>query len=146
MTTLDARGAYLVGRTFLAMIADDVPDAVGGLTLGADPIIGAMIALAGLEDMPLKGFIVRKEAKGHGTQSLVEGSLAAGERVVVVEDVVTTGGSSLQAIAAVKAMGCEVRKVLAVVDREEGGREALKKEGYPLEAVFTARELMAAVK
>lgn len=68
MTTLDARGAYLVGRTFLAMVADDVPDAVGGLTLGADPIVGAMIALAGLEDLPLKGFIVRKEAKGHGTQ------------------------------------------------------------------------------
>ncbi|HXV15036.1 MAG TPA: orotate phosphoribosyltransferase [Candidatus Krumholzibacteria bacterium] len=146
MTTLDARGAYLVGRTFLAMVADDVPDAVGGLTLGADPIVGAMIALAGLEDLPLKGFIVRKEAKGHGTQSLVEGSLSKGERVVIVEDVVTTGGSSLQAIAAVKALGCEVRKVLAVVDREEGGREALKQEGLVLEAVFTARELMAAVK
>ena len=146
MTTLDARGAYLVGRTFLAMLADDVPDAVGGLTLGADPIVGAMIALAGLEDLPLRGFIVRKEAKGHGTQSLIEGSLKQGERVVIVEDVVTTGGSSMQAIAAVKAIGCDVRKVLAVVDREEGGREALKGQGYPLEAVFTARELMAAAK
>lgn len=146
MTTLDARGAYLVGRTFLAMLADDVPDAVGGLTLGADPIVGAMIALAGLEDLPLRGFIVRKEAKGHGTQSLIEGSLKQGERVVIVEDVVTTGGSSMQAIAAVKAIGCDVRKVLAVVDREEGGREALKEQGYPLEAVFTARELMAAAK
>jgi orotate phosphoribosyltransferase len=144
MTTLDARGAYLIGRTFLAMLADDVPDAVGGLTLGADPIVGSMIALAGLEDLPLKGFIVRKEAKGHGTQSLVEGALAKGERVVIIEDVVTTGGSAMQAIAAVKAVGCDVRKVIAVVDREEGGREALKKEGYPLEAVFTARELMAA--
>jgi len=144
MTTLDARGAYLVGRTFLAMLADDVPDAVGGLTLGADPIVGAMIALAGLEDLPLRGFIVRKEAKGHGTQSLIEGTLSKGDRVVIVEDVVTTGGSSLQAITAVKAVGCDVRKVLAVVDREEGGREALKEQGYPLEAVFTARELMAA--
>ena len=146
MTTLDARGAYLVARTLLAMIADDVPDAVGGLTVGADPIVGAMIALAGLEDLPLKGFIVRKEAKGHGTQSLIEGSLAAGERVVIIEDVVTTGGSALQAIAAVKAAGCDVRKVLAMVDREEGGRDALKKEGYALETVFTARELMAAAK
>jgi orotate phosphoribosyltransferase len=141
MTTLDARGAYLVGRTFLAMIADDVPDAVGGLTLGADPIVGAMLSLAGLEDLPLRGFIVRKEAKGHGTQSLVEGSLRKGDRVVVVEDVVTTGGSSMQAIAAVTALGCEVRKVLAVVDREEGGREALLKAGYALDAIFTAREL-----
>lgn len=145
LTTLDARGAYLVGRTFLAMLADDVPDAVGGLTLGADPIVGAMIALAGLEDTPLKGFIVRKEAKGHGTQSLIEGALSTGERVVIVEDVVTTGGSSLQAIAAVKAVGCEVRKVIAIVDREEGGRDALGKEGCALEAVFTARELLAAV-
>jgi orotate phosphoribosyltransferase len=133
-----------VGRTFLAMLADDVPDAVGGLTLGADPIVGSMIALAGLEDLPLRGFIVRKEAKGHGTQSLIEGTLSKGDRVVIVEDVVTTGGSSLQAITAVKAIGCDVRKVLAVVDREEGGREALKEQGYPLEAVFTARELMAA--
>lgn len=146
MTTLDARGAYLVGRTFLAMVADDVPDAVGGLTLGADPIVGSMIALAGLEDLPLKGFIVRKEAKGHGTQSLVEGPLSPENRVVVIEDVVTTGGSALQAIAAVKAIGCEVRKVLAVVDREEGGRDALKKEGYALEAIFTAHELMTASK
>jgi orotate phosphoribosyltransferase len=146
MTTLDARGAYLVGRTFLAMVADDVPDAVGGLTLGADPIVGAMIALAGLEDLPLKGFIVRKEAKGHGTRSQVEGPLEKGDRVVIVEDVVTTGGSSLQAIAAVAAMGCEVKKVLAVVDREEGGREALRKEGFALEAIFTARELAGAAK
>ncbi len=146
MTTLDARGAYLIGRTMLAMVADDAPDAVGGLTLGADPIVGAMIALAGLEDLPLKGFIVRKEAKGHGTQSLIEGAIAQGERVVIIEDVVTTGGSALQAIAAVKAAGGDVRKVIAVVDREEGGREALKQEGYPLEAIFTARELMMASK
>lgn len=76
----------------------------------------------------------------------MEGSLSSGDRVVIIEDVVTTGGSSLQAIAAVKSMGVDVRKVLAVVDREEGGREAIKKEGYALEAIFTARELMAATK
>ncbi|MDH3198963.1 MAG: orotate phosphoribosyltransferase [Candidatus Krumholzibacteria bacterium] len=144
LTTLDARGAYLVGRVFLAMVADDVPDAVGGLTLGADPIVGAMIALAGLEDLPLKGFIVRKASKEHGTKSQVEGPLADGDRVVVVEDVVTTGGSSLVAIEAVQAMGCRVKKVLAVVDREEGGRENLGARGIALEAIFTARELLAA--
>lgn len=144
LTTLDARGAYLVGRMFLAMMADDVPDAVGGLTLGADPIIGAMLSLAGLEDLPLRGFIVRKAAKEHGTKSLVEGALREGDRVVIVEDVVTTGGSSLQAIAAVKALGCDVRRVLAVVDREEGGRAALADEGCRLEAIFTANELLAA--
>ncbi len=146
MTTLDARGAYLVARTFLAMIADDVPHAVGGLTLGADPIVGAMLSLAGLEDLPLRGFIVRKQSKDHGTRSLVEGTLHEGDRAVIVEDVVTTGGSSLQAIAAVRAMGCEVRRVVAVVDREEGGKAALEAEGCRLEAIFTANELLAATK
>jgi orotate phosphoribosyltransferase len=146
MTTLDARGAYLVGRMFLAMMADDVPHAVGGLTLGADPIVGAMLSLAGLEDLPLRGFIVRKQAKDHGTKSLVEGAVREGERVVIVEDVVTTGGSSLQAIAAVRAMGCDVRRVLAMVDREEGGKAALAAEGCRLESIFTASELLAAAQ
>ena len=143
LSTLDARGAYLVARTFLAMIADDVPDAVGGLTLGADPIIGSMLALAGMEDLRLKGFIVRKAAKDHGTKSQVEGPLAGGEKVVIIEDVVTTGGSSMKAVEAVKEMGCDVRRVLAIVDREEGGKENLAREGYRLESIFTARELLA---
>lgn len=143
LTTLDARGAYLVARVFLAMIGDDVPRGVGGLTLGADPIVGSMLALAGMEDLELKGFIVRKAAKEHGTKSRVEGPLAAGDSVVVIEDVVTTGGSALQAIEAVEEMGCEVRRVLAVVDREEGGRENLEARGYTLESIFTAKELLA---
>lgn len=142
--TLDARGAYLAGRLLLALIRDDVPEAIGGLTLGADPIVGAMLALAGLEDLELRGFIVRKEAKDHGTRSLIEGSLAEGDRVVVVEDVITTGSSSLRAIAAVEEIGCRVVKVLAIVDRKEGAREALAQEGYQLEALFTSDELLAA--
>ncbi len=146
MTTLDARGAYLVARTFLAMIADDVPDAVGGLTLGADPIIGAMLALAGLEDLSLRGCIVRKQSKDHGTKSLVEGTLGEGDRVIIVEDVVTTGGSSLEAIRAVRAMGCTVNRVIAIVDREEGGKAALSEAGCTLEAIFTANELIAAAR
>jgi orotate phosphoribosyltransferase len=144
LTTLDARGAYLVARTFLAMIADDVPDAVGGLTLGADPIVGSMLSLAGLEDMAVRGFIVRKQSKDHGTKSLVEGPLREGDRVVVIEDVVTTGGSSMQAVEAVRASGCEVRRVLAIVDREEGGRQNLAEAGLSLEAIFTASELLKA--
>lgn len=143
LSTLDARGAYLVARTFLAMIADDVPDAIGGLTLGADPIVGSMLSLAGLEDLELKGFIVRKATKEHGTKSLVEGPLAAGDRVVIIEDVVTTGGSSLKAIRAVEEADCRVTRVLAMVDREEGGKENLSAEGYRLESIFTARELLA---
>jgi orotate phosphoribosyltransferase len=143
LSTLDARGAYLVARTFLAMLTDDVPDAIGGLTLGADPIIGSMLSLAGLEDLQLKGFIVRKEAKGHGTKSQVEGPLTGDEEVVIIEDVVTTGGSSMIAIKALESAGCKVKRVLAVVDREEGGKDNLAAEGYHLESIFTASELLA---
>lgn len=142
LTTLDGRGAYLVARIFLAMLADDVPDAVGGLTLGADPVVGAMLGLAGLEDLDLKGFIVRKEAKGHGTKSQIEGPLEEGDRVVIIEDVVTTGGSSLKAISAVRELGCDVQRVFAIVDREQGGRDNLAADGCRLESIFTARELL----
>lgn len=143
-TTLDARGGFLVARVFLAMLADDVPDAVGGLTLGADPIVGSMLALAGMEDLPLKGFIVRKEAKGHGTQSLVEGDVGEGDRAVIIEDVLTTGSSSLKAIQAVRDAGCTVDRVLAVVDREQGARANLKEAGCRMEAIFSINELLRA--
>lgn len=144
LSTLNSRGAFLAARIFLIMLSDDVPDAVGGLTLGADPIVGSMLALAGMEDLSLKGFIVRKATKDHGTKSLVEGPLSKGDRVVVIEDVVTTGSSALKAIEAVRDMDCEVSKVLAVVDREQGGRENLRKAGCRLESVFTADELLNA--
>ncbi len=143
LSTLDARGAYLVARTFLAMIADDVPDAIGGLTLGADPIVGSILALAGIEDLKLKGFIVRKATKDHGTKSLVEGPLSGDEKVVIIEDVVTTGGSSMKAIQAVEELGCRVTRVLTVVDREQGGTKNLGEKGYRLESIFTAKELLA---
>lgn len=145
-TTLESRGAYLTARVFLAMIGDDVPDAIGGLTLGADPIVGSMLTLAGMEDLQLNGFIVRKKAKDHGTKSLIEGPVKEGDKVVIIEDVVTTGGSSMEAIDALKSLGCDIRKVLAIVDREEGGRANLLEAGYRLESIFTARELLAAAK
>jgi len=146
LTTLDGRGAYLIARVFMAMIADDVPDAVGGLTLGADPIVGAMLSMAGMEDLPLKGFIVRKASKDHGTKSLIEGPLGEGDRAVIIEDVVTTGGSALEAVDAVEALGCEVKRVVAVVDREEGGQANLEARGLRLESIFTASELLAAAE
>jgi orotate phosphoribosyltransferase len=142
LCSLDARGAYYIARIFLAMIGDDVPDAVGGLSLGADPIVGAMLALAGLEDLALKGFIVRKSPKDHGTKSLVEGPVTGDERVVIIEDVITTGGSSLQAIKAVEECGCTVTRVLAVVDREQGAAEKLREHGYGLETIFAAKDLL----
>jgi orotate phosphoribosyltransferase len=143
-TTLSSRGAYLVARIFLAMLSDDVPDAVGGLTLGADPIVGAMLTLAGMEDLDLKGLIVRKESKGHGTQSLIEGPMAKGDRVVVIEDVVTTGGSSTKAIEAVRAAGGKVSRVLTIVDREQGGKENLRAMDCRLESIFSIGELLKA--
>ena len=143
-TTLDSRGGFLVAKVFLAMIADDVPDAIAGLTMGADPIIGSMLTLAGMEDLPLKGLIVRKEPKAHGTQSLVEGTVADGNRVVIIEDVLTTGSSSIKAIDAVRDLGCSVDRVLAIVDREQGAKANLKEAGCRMEAIFSIDELLRA--
>jgi len=145
-TTLDAEGADLTARLLFGRIQSlkQKVDSVGGLTLGADPMTAALIVRSWLEGAPLRGFIVRKEAKGHGRGRLIEGNLQKGDAVVILEDVVTTGGSALQAIAAAEAEGAKVIEVMALVDREEGGREALQAKGYPLFALFTAGELKAA--
>src|SRR3954471_13194890 len=120
--TLSAEGAALIGAGVLDLLADR-PEvaAVGGLTLGADPIVGATLAVAAARGLDhWRGFLVRKEAKGHGTGKLIEGPLEPGSAVVVVDDVATTGGSSLQAVDAVEAFGCRVARVVAVLDRLEG--------------------------
>jgi orotate phosphoribosyltransferase len=139
--TLDSRGANLIAAGILERIADAWPDAVGGMAVGADPITGAVITLAGQGPRPLRGFIVRKEAKAHGKGRDVEGPVKAGDRVVIVEDVVTTGGSSLLAIEKVEAAGMIVDKVVAIVDRLEGGAEAFANRGYKLETLLTIRDL-----
>lgn len=139
--TLDSRGARLVGEGMLDLLGDDWPDAVGGMAIGADPITGAIITLAGLRDRRLKGFIVRKEAKSHGTGRLVEGPVQPGESAVIVEDVVTTGGSSLQAIERVREFGLQVREVLAIVDRLEGGAETFARNGIRFRSLLTIRDL-----
>lgn len=146
LTTLDPFASPAIAKLFLAEAKALGATAVGGLTLGADPIIGAMVALGESISYPIKGFIVRKAAKGHGTGKLIEGNLDKIDKVVVVEDVVTTGGSAILAIDAVKEMGADVVGVLAVVDREEGGREAIEKLGLPLKALFTADELKREAK
>lgn len=138
--TLDATGARLIGEAMLDLIAGDLPQAVGGMSLGADPIVGAIITTAGLRGLPLKGFLVRKEAKSHGTGKFVEGPVTSGDRVVIVEDVVTTGGSSLLAIERAEAVGLKVEKVLAIIDRLEGGREAFAARGYELQTLLTVRD------
>jgi orotate phosphoribosyltransferase len=119
--TLHPRGAKLIGRLVLEKIRGLKVHAVGGLTLGADPITGAVVTLG---DIP--GFIVRKKEKEHGTRQKIEGIIEPGWNVVIVEDVATTGASALQAIEAVESIGAKVVKVIAVVDREEGAKDALK--------------------
>lgn len=142
-TTMSAEGMVLIGRLGLAAIRLAGWDArsVGGLTMGADPVSYA-IAAASFTDPPLlDAFSVRKEAKGHGTKRRIEGNYHPGWHVVVVEDVITSGGSALQAAEAVEAEGGRVAGVLAVVDREQGGRQAIASRGYPVETLVTASEL-----
>lgn len=143
-TSLHPRGAYLLGRLLLEKIPlFGKVDAVGGPTLGADPLATAVALVSSLEGKPLPGFIVRKEPKGHGTRRWIEGkkNLADGCSVVVVEDVVTTGGSGLSAVDKILEEGYAVAGLLAVVDREEGAREAIEARGYKFESLFTKTEI-----
>lgn len=145
LTTMSPDGLATIGPLALARLATRgwTPDAVGGLTLGADPVSYAIAHSSALAGTPMRAFTVRKEAKGHGTGKVIEGPFHPGDRVVVIEDVITTGGSALRAAAAVIAAGGVVIGVLAVVDREEGGREALEAEGLAVETLATASEIVA---
>jgi orotate phosphoribosyltransferase len=138
--TLDAQGARLVGEGMLDLLAGDLPELVGGMSIGADPITAAILTLAGIRGLPLRGVMVRKEAKAHGTGRFVEGPFREGESIAIVEDVITTGGSSLSAIERCEAVGLKVQRVLAIVDRLEGGREAFAERGYALMTLFTIKD------
>ena len=138
--TLDSSGANLIAEGMLSLLENDYPDAVGGMAIGADPITAAIITLAGQRDRNLAGFIVRKEAKAHGTGRDVEGPVTSGMRAVIVEDVVTTGGSALAAIEKAEAAGLKVIGVLGIIDRLEGGREAMAAKGYSLQTLLTIRD------
>lgn len=145
-TTMSPEGMVAIGPLALEQIEilNWRPDSVGGLTLGADPIAFAIShASAGLP-VPLRAFTVRKEAKQHGTGNLIEGPFKPGDRVVIVEDVITTGKSAIQAIDAVEAAGGTVVGVLALVDREDGGKEAIRSRGHEVVSLTTISELLAA--
>ena len=138
---LDPQGAKLVAAGMLDRLVEDPPDLVGGLAIGADPITGGIVTLAGIREVPLRGLMVRKEPKRHGTKQFVEGPYEAGERVVVVEDVVTSGGSALTAARRCRDAGLQVVGALAIVDRLEGGGDAFAAEGIPFTPLLTVRDL-----
>lgn len=143
LTTMSARGLDIVGRLGLAAIeqAGWTPAAVGGLTMGADPVAYAIAAASANHDPAIEAFSVRKTAKSHGTGRRIEGNFRPGDRVVVVEDVITSGGSARLAIETLEAEGGKVSGVLAVVDREHGGRQALENAGYPVVCLTTVTML-----
>ncbi len=142
--TLDGRGLYLVARLALEHCREQDIDALGGLTLGADPIAAAVAALSGADARPITAFIVRKEVKAHGTGRAIEGpALRPGRRVLLVDDTLTTGGTFLQAREAVATTRATIVGALCVVDREEGGREALEAAGITLHALFRRGEFSA---
>jgi orotate phosphoribosyltransferase len=141
-TTLDPEGMNLIGNVLFDMLEDANVTAAGGLTLGADPLANALSVISWQRGRPIKSFIVRKEAKEHGMKSAIEGNLQAGERVVILDDVITTGGSTIQAIERAREAGLEVELVVAFIDREEGGREAIVKVVPSVRAVFTRTEIM----
>lgn len=144
-TMMDARGAHLAGRAFLDVAADLGAGFVGGLEMGAVPLIASMAAISDIERRPVKTFFVRKKAKEHGTREVVEGlgpsESLDGANVLIADDVATTGGSILQAIEAARAAGAKVTDALVLVDREEGATEHLAKHGIRLHSIFRATEL-----
>ena len=140
---MSAEGQVLIGRLGLAALqaAGWHPRAIGGLTMGADPVAYAIAAASWGSGSSIDAFSVRKEAKGHGTGRLIEGNFQAGDSVVVVEDVITSGGSAERAISAIQEAGGRVLGVLAVVDREQGGREHLAQLGHKVVSITTTTAL-----
>jgi orotate phosphoribosyltransferase len=151
LTTLDAQGAGLIGKVMLELLREAEvatglkPAGIGGLTMGADPVALA-IAMASYQadpDTAIHAFSVRKEAKKHGRQKRVEGNFKAGDSVVVVDDVITTGGSTIKAIESIQAEGGKIAFVMVLLDREEGGSANIEALGHPVFAAFTRTSLLA---
>ena len=140
--TLDAEGANLIAAGILEAVGDDVPDCVGGMAIGADPITAAVITCGWQQGLSLKGFIVRKEAKQHGTGKQVEGPVVAGQRALMVEDVITTGGSSIKAIESARQFGLEVDRLITIIDRGTSSAQIFADLGVQFQALFHVSDLI----
>ncbi|MEW6101377.1 MAG: orotate phosphoribosyltransferase [Candidatus Omnitrophota bacterium] len=142
ITTLTPKGAYLIADIILETLKDRKIDAIGGPTIGADPIVGAIACLSHIKSLPLQTFIVRKSVKGHGMQKQIEGPpLRKGSRVILVDDVATTGGALIEAKEALEKIGIKAKEAIVVVDRLQGAASNLKKAGMRLESIFKIRDL-----
>ena len=146
MTTLNAEAMLLIGRIFYEKVKPLRITAIGGLTQGADPIAVATAMTSGMEGKGINAFVVRKVAKEHGLKKLIEGDVHPGDRVVIVDDVITTGQSTIDAIERARNEGLRVVKAVVLVDRQEGGRENIEKKGVQVESVFTISDLMEKCK
>ena len=140
--TLHPEGMYLIGNIIFDMLRESGAKGICGLTLGADPIADAVAYTSYLRKKPVEAFVVRKTAKSHGTMQWIEGNITTGDKVVVVDDVITTGKSTIEALTRAKEGGLDVIKVIALVDRQEGGKENIEALGHKVETVVTREEVM----
>jgi orotate phosphoribosyltransferase len=142
-TTYSPEGQYLVGNLVFEKIVETGlrPKAIGGLTMGADPIASAAVYTSFLRNKPVEGMVIRKEPKGHGTMNRIEGNVKAGDEVIIIDDVVTTGGSTIRAIEAAEEAGLYIMAVIILLDRcESGGRENIERLGYPVYSILTIKD------
>lgn len=143
-TTLDPEGMNLIGEILFWMLKDSDVTAAGGLTLGADPIANALSVISFQKGKPIKSFIVRKDIKDHGIKNAIEGNVQSGEKVVIIDDVITTGGSTITAISRAREAGLIADMAIVLIDREEeNGRQNIEAQGLPVKAVLTRTEIMS---
>ena len=141
-TTLDPEGMNLIGAIIFDLLKDTDITAAGGLTLGADPIANALAVISYQKGKPIKSFIVRKDIKDHGTKNAIEGNVGPGEKVAIIDDVITTGGSTITAIEQARKAGLIVEMVVTLIDREEGGRENILQYVDNIKSILTRTEIM----
>ncbi len=141
-TTLDPEGMNLIGAIIFDVVKDTDITAAGGLTLGADPIANALAVISYQKGKPVKSFIVRKDVKDHGTKSAIEGNVRPGEKIAIIDDVITTGGSTIAAIEQARKSGLDIEMVITLIDREEGGRENILKYVDNVRSILTRTDVM----